>query len=183
MNLLLEHQILSRVQLTSTAYPGATRYTFAPYSHFELGASLKPDGYLSHASAVFLNSLVDRSSFTHYINKEQSPKAKPHGVLTQEGLARAFSSQPRRSNYVLTLGNHRFTLLSGKNTANLGVEARRGPLGEPLQVTGLVRTLIDIAVRPEYAGGVRSVIEAYRLARGRFSAESLIAMLETLDYV
>ena len=39
-------------------------------------------------------------------------------------------------------------MISGKNTNRLGVEDRAGPGSEPLQVTNLERTLIDIVVRP-----------------------------------
>src|SRR5205085_7215262 len=54
---------------------------------------------------------------------------------------------------------------------------------ETLQVTNLERTLIDIVVRPTYAGGISRVIEAYRAAKGRISVDRLLAILKQLDYV
>src|SRR5882672_4945604 len=47
----------------------------------------------------------------------------------------------------------RIVLLSGKHTGRLGVTKTLGPQGEQLELTDLERTLIDIAVRPTYAGG------------------------------
>ena len=41
-----------------------------------------------------------------------------------------------------------------------------------VRVTDLERTLIDIAVRPEYAGGVYEVLNVYRLAKGKVSANN-----------
>jgi predicted transcriptional regulator of viral defense system len=52
-----------------------------------------------------------------------------------------------------------------------------------IKVTGLERTLIDIAVRPVYAGGIKSVLEAYRRARSKVNQTQLAALLSRLDYV
>jgi predicted transcriptional regulator of viral defense system len=58
-----------------------------------------------------------------------------------------------------------------------------GSNGVPLDVTGIERTLIDIAVRPVYAGGVFEVLRAYQLAASRVSVNRLAALLRKLDYV
>lgn len=45
------------------------------------------------------------------------------------------------------------------------------------------RTLIDIAVRPAYAGGVYQALAAYRGAFGKVSAPTLLATLKRLHYI
>ena len=51
-----------------------------------------------------------------------------------------------------------------------------------LRITNIERTLIDIAVRPFYAGGVFEVTEAYRRACGKFKVADLVEMLHELAY-
>jgi len=74
-------------------------------------------------------------------------------------------------------------VISGKDTGRLGVAPLTGMEGEKLDVTTLERTLIDITVRPAYAGGVYQVFEAYRAAKDKISVNTLVATLKKLDYI
>jgi len=73
--------------------------------------------------------------------------------------------------------------LSGSSTNNLGVVGIEEPNGGRLQVTNIERTLIDIAVRPFYAGGTGKVQKAYMKARGKISTDLLISILRKIDYI
>jgi predicted transcriptional regulator of viral defense system len=53
----------------------------------------------------------------------------------------------------------------------------------PIDVTSLERTLLDITVRPVYAGGVEEVLKAFIRAKGRADIQSLVEILRKLDYV
>ncbi|MHB8800527.1 MAG: type IV toxin-antitoxin system AbiEi family antitoxin domain-containing protein [Thermoanaerobaculia bacterium] len=174
---------VTEIVLKSADYAPFRRFAVGPPSPFELGLSLRGGAYLSHAAAVFLLGLNDQLPKTLYVNKEQTPKPVPSTPLAQDRIDRAFRASPRRSNYVYRYGETQYVLLSGKNTRDFGVEERRGPNGEPLRVTGLERTLVDIAVRPTYSGGVFQVLDAYRTAAGRLSVARILETLDRLDYV
>jgi predicted transcriptional regulator of viral defense system len=160
-----------------------TRYSWGNASTYELALSLSTRGYLSHATAVALHALTDLIPKTHYLNVEQSPKPAPAGTLTQRSLDQAFSREQRQSNLTYEHDEWSVKIISGKNTHSLGVEELVGPSQEPLQSTNLERTLIDIVVRPAYAGGIFQVLEAYRTAQDRVSTNRLASTLKKLDYV
>jgi len=184
LTFLTERGHLIPVTLRSKRYDQSlTRYCVGTVSPFELASSLRRTGYFSHATAAYLHGLLTNKPDALHLNVEQSAKPSRAGTLTQIALNRAFQSKQRQSNLSFTHQDLTVTILSGKHTERLGVESLKGPSTELLQVTNLERTLIDLVVRPAYAGGTSSVLEAYRSARDRMSASHLIDILRSLNHL
>jgi hypothetical protein len=72
--------------------------------------------------------------------------------------------------------------ISGKNTGDLGVIEAEHPRHGKVRFTSLERTLIDAAVRPEYAGGPEVVLQAYAAGAAMASPKRIADLLEQLDH-
>jgi hypothetical protein len=169
-------------------YKKETRYTWGDVSLYEASLSLKPNGYFSHFTAIRLHDLTEQLPKTLYLNVEQANSSISSGTLTQASIDSALRRAPRTTKQVAEIEDYRLVILQGKNTGNLGVIAKRlavdaGHFDVELRFTDLERTLIDVTVRPQYAGGVAEVLKAFELAKPKLSVARLANLLQKLDYI
>ena len=160
-----------------------TRYTWGGKSIYEILLSLDVNAYYSHLSALYFHKLLDRDETEIYLNIEQSPKREYINIMMQENINKAFSRLPRITNNVTNYMQNKIYLLNGKNTGKLGVISMKGPNKEKIFLTDIERTLIDIAIRPQYSGGVSNVLNVYRKVIHNISAEKILKMLTKLKYL
>lgn len=158
------------------------RYSWGDISVYKILLSIDPKSYLSHYTAMYFHGLTDQLPKTIYLNIEQKLKGKSTSGLTQERITAAFKKPTRLSNNTAVLGNYLVRLLNGKNTENTGVVDTKDEHNNTLRITDLERTLIDITVRPEYAGGATEVLHAYKTASDKVSVNRLVAILRKIDY-
>lgn len=185
INFLLNKNILKEFKIHM---PNETikRYTFKNISIYEIALDIKKKSYLSHYTAVFLYNLTNNVPKNIYSNTEQTKKPikAQNNILVQANIDKAFSRPMRYTNQIGKVENSDYNIyfLNGKNVDQLGVTEYEVDSQE-LRITSIERTLIDIAVRPEYAGGAYEVLNAYKNARGNFSVNKLVATLKKMQYV
>ncbi|SDC60441.1 Transcriptional regulator, AbiEi antitoxin, Type IV TA system [Pelagirhabdus alkalitolerans] len=140
--------------------------------------SLYDNGYFSHNTAAFLHGLTQNIVKTIYFNKELTPKNSEISQLKQDNIDRAFSKEARASQNISYFDGQQIVLLNSKFTNNLGVTE----LGDN-PVTNIEKTLIDIAVRPHYAGGSFEVLNMYKNAKGVASVNKIYSYLKKIQYI
>lgn len=161
-------------------YRPTTRFTWGAVPLLELVQSINQLGYFSHFSAMQIHGLTDQTPKTIYLNIEQHLSGG--GTLTQSGIDQAFRRKCRVSKNSFVLEDQTVTTLNGRNTGQMGVVEVDPENGAKLRVTNVEKTLIDIAVRPVYSGGIYQVAEAYRAAQGSVSVNRLVAFLRRLNF-
>lgn len=164
-------------------YRPETRFVWREVSPYVVALSLKKKAYLAYFSALVFNDLTDQTPKTIYINSEQARKSNYTSKLTQDGIDRAFSKPIRPTKNITRYDDYRIHIHNGMNTRRLGVIDTETDKGHTISVTNLERTLIDIAVRPEYAGGVYEVASAYKRAAARTAVNRLVAYLKQLGFI
>lgn len=160
------------------------RYTWEEVPILSLVSTLVKGSYFSHYSAIYFHNLSDQLPKNLYLNYEQKPKAisKQANSLNQDNINRAFQNKQKMTKNISIYNDYRITLINGKYTNKLGVVSSLYD-GQPISVTNLERTLIDIVVRPLYSGGVSEVLNAYIRAKPFVSINRVRSYLTRLNYI
>lgn len=174
---LLDKGILNRVSI-KLPRGNIIKYTYGEVSKYEIALSINKNSYLSHYTALMLHDLTENVPKNIYTNSEQRDKSSiKRSELEQTNIDKAFSRPMRQTNQIAIMEDNKVFLLNGKNVERIGVID--GPFGP---ITNIERTLIDITVRPNYAGGIYEVLNAYIAAKGKFSVNKLVSYLKKMDY-
>lgn len=182
INYLIKDAKLKK-EIFTFSYRTIVRYTWGEVPFYELLLSLKPKSYFTHYTAMYFHELTEQIPKTIYLNFEQEAKPHSKGTLVQSRIDLAFRNATRLSSNIAKYHEYTIRLLNGLQTGNTGVIESVGHNGEKIQLTDVERTLIDIAVRPEYSGGPFEVLRAYKLAKDKVSINRLTALLKKINYI
>lgn len=176
---LLVSEILSKKEIVFQGLPSTKeRYLVADAPLFQVAVSLVNKSYLSHYTAAYLHNLTNQIPKTIYISFEQSKKINVDRKLRQSAIDSAFLKPQRKSATTTVYEGYTFVLLNSMYSNRSGIYSL-----DDLPVTNIERTLIDIAVRPGYAGGVDSVLDIYRRAIDKISINKLVAILDKINFI
>ncbi len=156
-------------------------------TNFDVGLAIKKDGYLCNYSAIQFHQISTQLPKTIYVSEDKYKGFYLPNIhfekkeLLQKNIDAAFSKPQRTSSniYKSKFNHYTYTFLQKKYfSINIGV-TRYGRYN----VTDLERTLIDIAVRPAYSGGVFNVLDCYINAKERVDTKKMLAHLNELNYI
>lgn len=183
----------TELRLVSYRFPQrhVSGYTWGPVPVLETLLGLIEGSHLSHYTALRIHGLTEQLPKTIYFTKEKSKDSAisrdPDDFYDQSAIDLAFSHPPRVSKNELELTNEqvRVVMLESAHRGGLGVTTGEVNWGgsKPLKLryTSLERTMIDIVVRPFYAGGVFEVAKAFENAKSLLSVNTMLAMLKRMD--
>ena len=173
--LKLKHQSTGSIKKILTE-PDATTQNIA--------LTIKKDGYLSNYSSMQIHQLTLQIPKSLYISFNKSLELKDikknENEISQENIDIAFSKPQRITSevYKSELDNTRFYFIQkAHKKKNIGIISN-----DNYSYTDLERTLIDIAVRPVYSGGVFEVLNAFEIAKENIDVNKLNKYLLELDY-
>lgn len=188
--------MLDKTSLKAVRFPFPNRdvsgFTWGDVPLLETLLGLVEGSYYSHYTAVRIHGLTEQLPKTIYLSHEKSSssvvsKDRPE-PFAQKAIDTAFAQPPRVSKNEIELIEEqvRVVHLEGAYQGGLGITAGEIHLAsdhvQHLRYTGLERTLIDIAVRPFYAGGVFEVAKAFERSKGAVSVNTMAAMLQRMAF-
>src|SRR5690606_29759860 len=143
------------------------RYIYGEPDKFQLIASLAKNSYYSHQTALYFLRIIKKESDVTYLSHEQTPKKDFKQNMKQENIDAAFEQSVRKPATTGIYLSKQIMLHNGKFTNHLGVVPHSSI--QNIYHTDLERTLLDITVRPNYAGGVKAVLHIYKKVKDRKS--------------
>lgn len=185
MRFLVDANILKDIKLKHQSTAAIKQIYEEPgASLFNIALTIKKDGYLSNYTAMQIHQLTLQIPKTVYVSysKNHSYPINPEDIeLEQSSIDSAFSKAQRTTSeiYKSEIDNTRFYFIQKAYIEkNVGIISEDG-----YYYTDLERTLIDIAIRPAYSGGVFEVLEAFEIAKEKVDILKINDYLLKLNYV
>jgi len=184
LNYLVEKKQLLKTKKLIHIESGSEKliYTLENANKYDIITTIKKNGYLSYLTALVVHELTLQIPKTLYISEEIHDTYLNNNILKQESIDRVFSKEQRTTTniYKDEISNERYVLIEKKmNIKNIGIITDNS---FDYNTSDIERTLIDCVVRPQYSGGIFSVLEAFRNASDILNLEKLDSYLDDLNY-
>lgn len=184
INYLVERKHLFKVETLLHIENGSEKliYLVKNANNYDIICTIKKRGYLSYFTALVLHELTLQLPKTVYISEEIHHTDLQNNKLNQESIDKVFSKEQRTTKniYKGEISNEKYVLIERKsNKKNIGILIDNS-FNYPY--SDIERTLIDCVVRPQYSGGIFSVLEAFRRAIDILDPTKMNSYLNDLDY-
>ncbi len=151
------------------------------FNNFNISKAIKKDSYLAYFSAVSIHNLTLQIPKVIYSCVDRIYTNHQLSELTQERIDKSFSKPQRVSNNFYSYNNFKFYFFEKKiEHTEIGVIHNTN---NDIKYTDLERTLIDIAIKPMYAGGVFEVLEAFKKSKKRLNVTKMKSYLDQFNYL
>jgi hypothetical protein len=166
-------------------------YSSAPLNEidsYDLAAAMLPGGYFCNFSAIYAHGLTNQVPNTVYWCLETSAprKGRSKQQVTDARLRSAFVKPSRPTSFVVKQSGHHIVIIERTRGTDHGVVTKRSrqsqcPAGS--RIVTLERALIDAVVSPHYNGGITSLCDYFRAAKGRVKTQKLLEIYRRLEFV
>ncbi|MDX1958387.1 MAG: hypothetical protein SFU98_07425 [Leptospiraceae bacterium] len=157
-------------------------YTWKEISLYSLLQNAFPRHHFSHHTAAYFHGLTEQIPKNIYFRTELSRNPENESPENQELIDRVFKGKVRESNTFCLVNEFRIYSLFSKKLDDLGIIEMNLTDGSNIRLTDIERTLIDITVRPIYAGGLHEVLKIYQNSASIVSVNKLIAYLRKMNF-
>ena len=181
LDFLIKEKILTEYEFRDQNGKRKLIFSLLGVDEYTLIMGLHPNGYYSHYSSMILNQLTLQMPKSYYLNVEHTKDILSQS-LTQDAIDSAFSQPQRKASNYFIFKTKKIFVINGKKTDRLGVVTKNSNT-ESCAYTDLERTLIDIAIRPAYSGGVFEVLGAYQTAKKQVDPKKLESYLTELNFI
>jgi hypothetical protein len=153
----------------------------------ELAMAFFDQGYICFGTALYWNNLTDQIPTNYYVANERATANRGKATLALDNfyLQDQFIKPARESSRYATFGDCRFTLIERSHSGFLGVINKTiESNGRTIlfRLTDPERTLIDCAVAPQRAGGIQTVVDAFRTNTTTPSLKKLLSYYDALGF-
>ncbi len=174
--------VIEKIELFGGSGSGITpRYRIGDIPDLYILASISRQAYFSHATAMALQGITDTLSNNIYLTTEQLDNEKPFpGELFQEVVDDIFARPARLTKNRYSWKSYHAYMIR-KKVPKFSIGVSQAP-GTDYLCTDLERTMLDIVVRPDYAGGPKEVLAAFATINGRLDCSRLRTLLNTFEF-
>ncbi|MBO6186571.1 MAG: hypothetical protein J6O88_18095 [Chryseobacterium sp.] len=167
---LFSNNYVYRDSLDGDTNSGIFVFRDTKYDDLDVASTRSRTSHFSHYTALYIHGLTIQFPKQIYLTLER-PTYKPakYNMILQDILDMVFSKAPRATTNKRIYKRFTVNFINGQSQHNMGIV----PFREVYTVSDVERTLIDIAVRPFYSGGVVQVLEAFKNAQELINADKL----------